>query len=310
MKVWVTGARGFIGRHLSQYLAKQGGLVFGIGHGLWIEKEYKAWGVHSCLNGDITAANLDTLMQQYGAPDVIFHLAGGSSVGPSLVTPMEDFRRSVETASELLEWCRLHSPDSAVVMASSAAVYGAGHQGVIAETAASTPYSPYGFHKRMTELLLESYAHNFGMRVAVVRLFSVYGVELRKQLLWDACSRLSDGCKTLTLGGTGGELRDWLHVRDAVRILTLAWKQASSNGFVLNGGTGLPIAVKTIANKLCELWGIEEAPIFSGIARIGDPLSLVADTTKLEKFGFLPECRLEDGLAEYMAWFKLESSVT
>src|SRR6202012_4896575 len=106
-----------------------------------------------------------------------------------------------------------------LIVASSAAVYGAQHAGPIAEQDALVPMSPYGQHKLMMEQLCRSYAMTFGIRSTVVRLFSVYGASLRKQLLWDVCSRLHRGERSLMLGGTGREIRDWIHVRDVVRLL-------------------------------------------------------------------------------------------
>ena len=82
------------------------------------------------------------------------------------------------------------------------------------------PMSPYGQHKLMMEQLCRSYAMIFGLRSTVARLFSVYGPHLRKQLLWDICSRLERNGRTLVLGGTGAEIRDWTDVRDVARLLT------------------------------------------------------------------------------------------
>jgi UDP-glucose 4-epimerase len=175
----ITGARGFIGRHLARALQQQSFKVCGMGHGAWTELERAAWGVDYWLNGDVSKRNLDIVQADMGKPEVVFHLAGGSSVGPSLAAPEEDFRRSVLSAAELLEWARLAAPEVRLVLASSAAVYGAGHSHAISETDALVPYSPYGTHKRIAEELFESYGKNFGLNVAMVRLFSVYGTELK-----------------------------------------------------------------------------------------------------------------------------------
>ena len=117
----ITGARGFVGRHLAHALHQQGIQVCGIGHGAWTESERAVWGMGYWLNGDVTKRNLDIIGSNVGQPDVVFHLAGGSSVGPSLLAPEEDFRRSVLSAAELLEWARLATPEVRLVLASSAA---------------------------------------------------------------------------------------------------------------------------------------------------------------------------------------------
>jgi UDP-glucose 4-epimerase len=259
-------------------------------------------------NVSISSSNLDSIEEDAGPPDIVYHLAGASSVGLSFSLPTEDFQRSVLAAIELCEWLRLRHPETPVVMASSAAVYGAGHNEPIAEETPSTPYSPYGFHKRMAELAFESYARNFGIRTAMVRLFSVYGDELRKQLIWDACTKLRTQGGHLRLGGTGEELRDWLHISDTVRILELAGKLADSSGFLLNGGTGIATPVSRIAEMLCERWGGQASFEFSGESRKGDPTALVASTTRARTFSFEPATRLSDGLADYIDWFHRQSA--
>src|ERR1700704_3165757 len=220
MTMWVTGANGFIGRHLVRVLADQGHVVHGIGHGAIEDADRERVGLGLWLNGEIDAANLNALAGLSGPPSTIFHLAGGSSVGLSIAQPYEDFSRTVSSTARLLEWLRGSAPECRLIVASSAAVYGAQYSGPISEDAALAPMSPYGHHKLMMEQLCKSYAVSFGLSSTVARLFSVYGPRLRKQLLWDICSRLQRGERTLVLGGTGDEIRDWTDVRDVVRLLT------------------------------------------------------------------------------------------
>ena len=116
--------------------------------------------------------------------------------------------------------------------------------------------SPYGQHKRMMEQLCQSYATSFGMKSIVVRLFSVYGPMLRKQLLWDLCNRIQDGSRRLVLGGTGGEIRDWTHVRDVTRLLaTLPTYDVPRPYHVVNGGSGVGTSVAQIAGYVIDSWG-------------------------------------------------------
>lgn len=300
----ITGARGFVGRHLARAMHTQGIQVCGMGHGAWTEHERAAWGVDFWLNGEVSKRNLDIVQTQMGRPDVVFHLAGGSAVGPSLAAPEEDFRRSVLSAAELLEWVRLAAPDSRLVLASSAAVYGAGHSRPIREVDALLPYSPYGSHKRIAEELFASYGRNFGMNVAAVRLFSVYGTELQKQLLWDACGHLAKDARQLTLGGTGAERRDWLHVSDAAAVLQLAAGRACAAGYTVNGGTGVAVSVRQIGEQLCAEWGAGTVLGFSGQGRPGDPQYLVADVAQAAALGFVPQTAWQAGVADYVAWFK------
>jgi UDP-glucose 4-epimerase len=305
MNVWVTGANGFIGRHLVRVLADWGYHVHGIGHGAIGDAERHHIGLEHWLNGEIDAANLNALAERSGMPSTIFHLAGGSSVGLSIAQPFEDFSRTVASTARLLEWLRGAARDCRLIVASSAAVYGSGHKGPITVDAATLPMSPYGQHKLMMEQLCRSYAITFGLRSTVARLFSVYGPNLRKQLLWDICSRLQVGERNLVLGGTGAEVRDWTDVRDVTRLLAEIGARPRPETFhVINAGSGLGTTVAKVAKVIAESWGAGISSSYSGIVRAGDPPSLLADDAAVRAMRFDWKIPVEQGLADYVSWFK------
>lgn len=303
-KIWITGARGFIGRHLARHLSGAGNQVAGIGHGHWPQPDASQSGISHWLNADIDGASLTRLAERAGAPDCIYHLAGGSSVGASLAAPLEDFRRTAVSAAELLEWARANAAGARIVAVSSAAVYGDGHQGPIDEDAPVRPFSPYGFHKYAMEQLCRSYAQSAGAQVAIVRLFSIYGNGLAKQLLWDLCSRFEGGAAETVLGGSGEELRDWLHIDDVARLLEMAAAHASPDVTLVNGGRGEGLAVRTVAELVRSSWAGAGPVSFSGAGRPGDPFSLVAGTSRLGQWGFHPTVPAERGIADYVDWFR------
>jgi UDP-glucose 4-epimerase len=305
MTVWITGANGFIGRHLARSLADAGHAVHGIGHGALDDAERQLLGLRMWLNGEIDAPNLNALAAASGLPSTIFHLAGGSSVGLSIAQPYEDFSRTVAGSARLLEWLRISAPECRLIAVSSAAAYGANHAGAISEDATLTPMSPYGQHKLMMEQLCRSYAATFGICSTVVRLFSVYGVNLRKQLLWDICSRLQKGERDLMLGGTGAELRDWTDVRDVVRLFAGINGHPQREAFeVINGGSGRGTSVADIAGVLVKNWGGEIAVRYSGKVRAGDPFSLLADDSRLRGLPFDWQIPVGRGVGDYVKWFR------
>ena len=99
--VWVTGARGFIGRHLALLLSQSGRKVGGVGHGGWALDDAQRWGISAWLNGEVDHQNLHELRKITGDPARVFHLAGGSSVAASIQSPYEDFQRTVGTTTRL-----------------------------------------------------------------------------------------------------------------------------------------------------------------------------------------------------------------
>jgi UDP-glucose 4-epimerase len=157
----------------------------------------------------------------------------------------------------------------------------------------------------MMEQLCRSYAVTFGLKSTIVRLFSVYGARLRKQLLWDLCSRLHSGEQKLILGGTGKELRDWTEIRDVVRLLTRIGSSPQSEVYsILNGGAGQGTAVADIAALLVRAWGGGIAVEFSGLVRAGDPFSLVANDAALRAIAFDWTVPVTAGIADYVGWFR------
>jgi UDP-glucose 4-epimerase len=305
MTVWITGANGFIGRHLAQALADAGHSVHGVGHGALEEIDKNRLGLQLWLNGEIDATNFSALADRSGLPSTVFHLAGGSSVALSIAQPHEDFFRTVVSTARLLEWLRGSAPECRLISVSSAAVYGANHRGQISEDALTLPMSPYGQHKLMMEQLCQSYANTFGLRSTVTRLFSVYGPHLRKQLLWDLCWRLYRGDRTLVLGGTGAEMRDWTDVRDVARFLVKVNDGPQSKPFeVINGGSGIGTSVAEIAGALTRNWSRDIAVKFSGVVREGDPFSLVADSAFARAVRFNWQIPVAQGITDYVSWFK------
>lgn len=301
---WVLGARGFIGRYLVRRLVSAGREVSGLGHGAWPQHDAAACGVQDWLNGEVSGPNLDLLAEHSGQPECIYHLAGGSSVAVAQQAPLEDFERTVATTARLLEWVRTRAPQARVVLSSSAAVYGIQERQPILETAETKPTSCYGYHKRAAEFLCESYNSNFKLSVAIVRLFSVYGAGLRKQIFWDLCSRLERG-EAILLGGTGEETRDFIHVEDAVNCLVTVGNRQEQ--LLLNGASGVARTVREVAESVIAAWGSPIRVAFDGRPRIGDPSHLRADVSMLHSLNFQPTWNWQAGVQAYVDWFKSEA---
>ncbi|WCM29690.1 SDR family oxidoreductase [Sphingomonas sp. QA11] len=298
----VLGAAGFVGRHTARALARAGYDVVGIGHGSWLRDEWREWGLREWHVADI---GMEALMTYAGDPEILVQCAGSGSVAFSMTHPAQDFRRSVDSTLAALDFVRLQAPECHFVLPSSAAVYGTVDRMPIAVDDPLRPESPYGVHKTIAEDLCRSYARTFGVRAAIVRLFSVYGVGLRKQLLWDSCTKLTQG--EARFAGTGEELRDWLDVEDAAALLLRAAERASPDCPIVNGGTGRAANVRTIVEGLARELCVDTSPVFSGQRRSGDPIGYEADIAGALGWGWRPERSLADGLASYAAWFRDEA---
>tara|TARA_B100000902_G_C27313077_1_gene919588 strand:+ start:96 stop:1049 length:954 start_codon:yes stop_codon:yes gene_type:complete len=309
--ILVTGAYGFIGKHLSVHLSKLGHEVIGLGHGVWNETEASNWGIKKWINADVQINNLRKVCFQK-KPKIIFHLAGGATVSHGEKNPEEDFFKNVTSTSELLEWLRLDLPQSKLIVTSSASIYGQGINNLIPEDFIGKPYSNYGKNKNEMEILCQFYKKKYNLNLIIARLFSVYGPELKKQLLWELCNRLIKKESPIILGGSGKEMRDWIYIDDVVNILSFIGLDQNiiKKEYIINVGTGVGSAVKEITKIVLSNWNnlvnfTDKSEIeFSGKKRSGDPFSLVADTTRLSKLGLQCQTNPKQGINNYISWFK------
>lgn len=298
--VYITGAAGFVGKHSAKCFSDNGWYVVGAGLGEWVEEKFSDWGIQEWHPGLITAELLSKISKK---PDVILHCAGGSSVGFSVEHPKQDYEMTVGSAKNVLEFMRAHCPNARLIYPSSAAVYGQKEDMPIKESGALNPVSPYGLHKKIAEELCEEYSKNHNINVSVGRIFSAYGPGLQKQLLWDACNKISDSSDETIFFGTGLEKRDWIHVRDIAELfLALA---LSKNKFeVLNIGSGVGVTIGDVVHMLLAEFEKNKQIVFNNASKEGDPKFYTADIKKALALGWSPSIPLKKGIHDYVAYFK------
>jgi UDP-glucose 4-epimerase len=298
--VLITGGYGFLGRAVAQKFKSEGYRVVGIGRGRWPLEEARNSGFDRWLDAGVSVSSLMTLDDHF---DTVVHCAGNGSVGYSLSNPLQDFYKTVQGTAELLEYLRLKESRAVIVYPSSAGVYGATDDRPILESDPPNPISPYGYHKKIVEDLLEMHSRTYGVRVAVIRFFSIYGPGLTKQLLWDASGRLRSGenGEPAVFWGTGEETRDWIHILDAANLVLAAAR--SAEGFtVLNGAGGNRVTVSEILHLLKSALGSSVAIAFNGGVREGDPRFYHADISRAQALGWTPSVRLSEGIRSYVDW--------
>ncbi len=303
MRALVVGARGFVGRHAALALSNSGFDVVGMGHGAW--PSHREWGLKAWSDLHVSVSNLINSGRDV---DVVVNCAGSGNVGFSLQNPLEDFEKNVRAAIEILEFVRLHAPKTPVITLSTAGVYGKCETVPTPETAPLKPVSPYGVHKQVSEEIAASYAQHFGLAVTVVRLFSVYGPGLRKQLLWDACQKFDR--QEPIFFGTGDEVRDWIYVQDAAELLVTIAKKRWSGLQMLNGGSGIGFTNRQVLEILASELKSKQPPVFSGESRAGDPDKYVAEISRAKALGWSPKTDIAIGIRAYAEWFRKKGSET
>lgn len=298
--ILITGGYGFLGRAAARRFKNQGCHVVGLGNGRWNRTGAQSCGFDEWLDAGVALSSLLALNNKF---DIIVHCAGNGSVGYSIENPHQDFKKTVGSTAEVLEYMRLNNPAALLIYPSSAGVYGAKADSPIKETAALNPISPYGYHKKVVEELCESYSNAYGLRMVIIRFFSLYGPGLTKQLLWDASLKLSNSNGEAVFWGTGGETRDWLDVEDATSLL-LAAAGSKKPFFIVNGGSGNRITIRETLEILRAQLGVSVDIRFNKRTKAGDPRFYHADIAKANSLGWVPKVSLREGIRQYAEWYK------
>ena len=277
---WVTGADGFLGRHVVT------------------ELRLRNWRVDCIDRRRGKELSEDNLMELEQWPDAVVHLAGNSLISRSITHPGEDYRDSVSATELLCKFLQDMGSGARVVFTSSAAVYGESKS--TEEAQPLRPVSPYGEHKAICErVLVQS-----GLAVNIVRPFSVYGPGLLKQLPYELANRVLTGESPIVLGGSGQEVRDFTYVFDLVKIICDIATGKKYAPPVMNIGTGVPTSVREFAEVMVNVLERGTHIKFDGIKRKGNPARMCANVERMRNHEFITKTPLWAGLNFYAQWLR------
>ena len=331
--VLVTGGAGFIGCNLADRLAAEG-------HDVLVYDSLARPGVERNLHWlvqrhptrvNVAIADLrdrDGLAEAATGSAAVFHLAGQVAVTTSLAQPVADFAINLEGTLHLLDALRRGNADAPLIFASTNKVYGDLADIALASSGpaylpvdASTLdhgvsearplcfHTPYGCSKGAADQYVLDYARSFGLRTAVLRMSCIYG---ERQLGtedqgWVAHFLLrAMAGEGVTLYGDGKQVRDVLHVGDAVGAYMAAWRNIGAiagRAYNLGGGPANAISLLQLIDHIGDLLG---RPVDVAFAdwRQGDQRYFVADTRAIRRDLGLPAPRgWRAGVAGLAAWF-------
>lgn len=296
-KILITGCNGFIGTNIMNYYLMRNYNVFGIGN---------HYSPISNKNFEFNLCNLekDNLTDLYKkiSPDIFIHCAGNASVGVSIENPELDFKKNVEILYKSLNAIDKSNTHPKFIFLSSAAVYGNPTKLPINEDDELNPISPYGLHKKMCEEICKYYIYNKKMDIKILRIFSAYGVGLKKQVIWEAINKFSL-TQRIDLFGTGDETRDFVYIDDIVQLIEIICEN-NDNIRLYNAASGKETKIREVAEKIALIYGVDKSVInFSGEIKEGDPTNWRADISRIRNLGFKPKVGLESGLRKVIEWY-------
>jgi len=299
MKILITGAFGFIGNSLARWLYLQGHEVYGIGRGRNIascDLDFSRYHI-----GDIS---YESLLRLEVRPDIVLCCCGCSSVRESICDPVKSFINTEESLLSVLKFISRDSNNSHLVYFSSAAVLGE-CLGMTADHKHSiSPISPYGRLKANCEAIVKTWVDYQGLSASILRIFSVYGPGIKRQLIWDACTKFTkSNHRSAKFDGDGNEIRDWIYIDDLSRAVELHICE-KEKPLVANFNTGNVFRNSELLDILKKQLAVDLEIEFTSIFRKGDPRVLAIAPESSYILRYFKPTSLEVGIARYVEWYQ------
>ena len=234
--------------------------------------------------------------------DQVIHLAARAGVRPSLQQPALYQRVNVEGTVNLLEAARARNVRK-VTIASSSSVYGVNAKVPFSEAdPIFSAISPYAASKLACEALGHVYHHVYGMDIAMLRFFTVYGPRQRPDLAIHKFASLISAGKAIPVFGDGSTARDYTYVTDTVDGIMACTRQEF--GFdIFNLGESQTVRLDYLISLLEKSLG-KAAKIDRQPPQPGDVPITYADISKARaKLGYNPTVKIEAGIPKFVEWF-------
>jgi UDP-glucose 4-epimerase len=307
MKAIVTGAAGFIGSHLSEYLVQAGHSVVGIDVFTdYYARDRKEQNLAALRKADRFTL-IETALADADWPRLlegvnwVFHLAAQAGVRKSWGRDFHVYTvNNVEGTQILLEACK-GQPIERLVYASSSSVYGDDVPLPMGEDARPQPVSPYGVTKLSAEQLCHLYYVNYGVPTVSMRYFTVYGPRQRPDMGFHKFFLAAMHNQPLSVFGDGRQTRDFTFVSDAVAATAIASTRGTP-GAVYNIGGGSRVELLDVFELIGRITG---RPLRLNMVepQAGDMRDTYADTARARAdLAFAPAVTLDQGLRAQFQW--------
>ena len=299
----VTGGAGFIGSHLVDRLLELGYEVLVIDN--FCSGKIENLKQHE-KNPNLKIVKADIrdkeIVKHLENAEAIFHLAADPDVRLSVENPSKSFEINMIGSFNVLEAARKLDIKDFIFTSSGGTVYGDTAKPVDEEFRLR-PISPYGASKAAFEMYLSAYAHSYGMNCISLRLGNIIGPRSTHGVTWDFFWKLKKDKSRLVILGNGEQEKSYLHVKDAISAIILAWKK--SKGFeAYNIAHEKTLKVREIARIVCEELKVNPKFEFTGGERgwRGDVKIVKLKIEKIKKLGWKPRVEPEEAIRDYVKW--------
>lgn len=292
MKILITGGAGFIGSHLIDGLLAKGHKAVCVDD-LSLGKERNI--NHLKKNTNFKFIRLNMLNSQKldrifkaNKFECVFHLAANSDLRQSLRSPSADLQNTFMTTYSVLN-CMRNNNVRKIVFTSSSAVYGKLDTLLYEDTGPLLPISLYGAAKLASEAFISAFCENYGMQAWILRFPNAVGERATHGVVFDFIKQLKKNPKKLIILGDGNQKKPYVYVKDLVKGILFAWRNASDKLNYFNLGVDSSTTVKKVAKIITEEMGCKKTKlIYTGGKRgwVGDVPKYIYDLKKINKLGW------------------------
>jgi UDP-glucuronate 4-epimerase len=330
MKIFITGAAGFIGSALTISLLERGENIVGIdNHNDYYDPKIKEMRVQRYLrHPNYTHLKLDLsdsfeikkAFDRY-KPEKVVNLAAQAGVRYSIENPLAYINSNIVGFANILEGCRYHKIKH-LVYASTSSVYGANTKMPFSEhESANHPLSVYAASKKSNELMAHTYSHLYKLPTTGLRFFTVYGPWGRPDMALFKFTKDILSEKPIDVFNHGKHTRDFTYIDDIVSGIIKTLDRPSSSNInwdsdkpdpatskapwrIYNIGNNKPIKLMEYIGALEKALG-KKAKINFLPLQPGDVPDTFASVNNLEsQFRYRPKVLVDEGIKNFVHWYK------
>ena len=311
MRVFVTGAAGFIGSHMVDRLLAASHSVVGFDNMSTGQRRFleSALGHPQFTFHEADLLDRAALVQAMHGAELTVHFAANADVRFGTEHPRKDLDQNTIVTWNVLEAMR-EAGCKRIVFSSTGSVYG---EPEIFPTPETCPFpiqtSLYGASKLAAEGLIQAYCEGFGVQGYIFRFVSILGERYSHGHVFDFYQQLSQHPEHLHVLGDGHQKKSYLYVQDCIDAILTAIERANDKVNILNLGTDEYCEVDDSIDWICEHLGLRPKLTYSGGERgwVGDSPFILLDCSRIRALGWRPRLTIKQAVLATIQYVSAEA---
>ena len=300
MRVFVTGAAGFIGSNMVDRLLATGHTVVGFDNMSTGQQRFLQGALANPQFSLVQADLLDrtNLAKAMQGADLVIHFAANADVRFGTDHPRKDLDQNTIATWNVLEAMR-EQGCKRIVFSSTGSVYG---EPEIFPTSETCPFpvqtSLYGASKLAAEGLIQAYCEGFGIQGYIFRFVSILGERYTHGHVFDFYQQLAQHPDRLHVLGNGHQRKSYLYVQDCIEAILTALERANGKVNIFNLGTDEYCEVNDSIAWICEYLNLAPKLTYGGGERgwIGDSPFILLDCSRIRALGWKPRLTIKEAV--------------